>query len=698
MLNFSKVFNPKSIAVVGASTIEGKLGNDILKNLINSGFKGKIYPINPKSNKIYDYKCYPNLKAVKDRIDLMIIAVPAKFVLEILKQGGDLSIEAAIVISAGFKEIGDVLLEEKIKDVCRQKNITLIGPNCLGVINPKAKLNASFAANYPLAGKIAFISQSGALCTSIIDLANSFNLGFSKFISIGNKAMVDEVDLLNYLANDKETEIIAIYTEQLNDSLNFLKVSQLLSQKNKPLIILKGGQSEAGASASASHTGALVGNNNAYLALFNQANVILVNKVSELFNCLQILNFNNFKPFNNLAILTNAGGPGVLAVDSLDKEDLSLASFSLNTSQKLAKSLPNNASLGNPVDILGDAQSDRYRLALDILAKDKKIDSLLCIFTPQSMSEGKETAKAIYDFKKNNNKPLVAVFMGQSLVSDSVSYLRSFKIATYLFPEQAVKSLSIMAKWLKNRSLVNIESKRIAKVNTSLVKKIIDETRNKKRNFLREDKAFLVLSAYDISVVKNFFVNNIKEATEKANLFKNNLVLKISSVDILHKSDVGGIKLDLAKSEIRPVFANLLKQVKAKKPEANIEGVLLTEMIKKERVEMIIGAVRDISLGPVVMVGMGGIYVEIIQDKAFGVWPLSLNQARKMINSLKMVKILDGARGKDSFDKEAVASSVLKVMQLMNDFPEIQAIDINPLVVFKKGQGVKAIDARIILN
>ncbi len=697
MPNFSKIFFPQSVAVVGASTKQGRVGNDILKNLIRAGFGGKIYPINPRAKELLGLKCYPNLKAVKGKIDLMIIAVPAKIVLEVLKQGGDLGVPGAIIISSGFKEVGEVILEEKIKDVCRQKNITLIGPNCLGLINPVAKLNASFAAATPLAGKIAFISQSGALCTAMIDLAESLNLGFSKFISIGNKAMIEEIALLNYLANDKETEIIALYTEQLSNSFDFLQVARRLAQKNKPLIILKGGRSEAGAGASASHTGALAGNNQAYLALFKQANVIVVDKISELFNYLQILTYNKFKPFKKLAILSNAGGPAVLAVDSLKNNDLSLASFGADSFKKLAENLPFNASLGNPIDILGDAGADRYQLGLAVLAKDKNVEAVLTIFSPQSMSEAMATAKAIVNFKKTN-QALAAVFMGEKLSKASLNYLRQKGVAAFSFPEEAIKALSVFSTWLKQRASVEINFKRFNNVQTRLVKNLINQAKEAERSSLREDQAFKVLTAYKIATVKNVFVNDFKQAIKKSQAFKDNLVLKIVSPDILHKSEVGGVKLDIIKAEIRPVYNNLLKQVKAQRPAAAVEGVLITEMIKQDRVEMIIGAVKDPTLGPVVMVGFGGIYVEIIQDKAFGVHPLSLAGAKKMINSLQMLEILEGARGKAVFDKEAVAQTLLKVMQLMHDFPELQAIDINPLVVFKKGQGVMALDARILID
>lgn len=698
MNNFSKIFEPKSVAVVGASDKKGGVGNDILKNLVLGGFSGDIYPVNPKYSEVLGLKCYNNLKSVKNEIDLMIIAVPAKIVPNILKEGADLGISGAIIISSGFKEVGEISLEKEIKDICQKNNITLLGPNCLGIINPSLNLNASFAASSPLTGKIAFISQSGALCTAIIDSAKFLNLGFSKFISIGNKAITGETDLLNYLADDKDTEIIAIYTEQLCCSEDFLKACHRLSKKNKAVIILKGGVSDDGAGAIASHTGSLAGDDKLYRALFKQANVIVADSSSQLLNYLQIVNNNYLSYFNKLAILSNAGGPGVLAVDALNDFNLSLASFEASSGEKLSISLPLNASLGNPIDILGDALADRYSLVLKVLANDKKVDSVLIIFTPQSMSEAMKTAEEIVSFKNKSKKALAVVFMGEDLIEEARGYLRKNNVATFSFPEEAAESLSIFSDWLRGKIEFNLSIKKFDNTNKKLVRNIINQSKDKQEKFIREDRAFEVLSAYGLPIVKNYFTSNFQEVLEKSKLFKNNLVLKISSPDILHKSDLGGVKLNIDKKEIKSAYFNLLKEVKKNKKEADISGVLLAEMISENRTEMIIGAVRDPILGPAVMVGFGGIYVEIIKDQAFGVYPLSFKKAEDMVDSLKMSKILEGVRSKTIFDKKSLIDCLLRLMQLMYDFPEIKEVDINPLLVLKKGRGVKAVDARIILN
>ena len=697
MKNFSKIFNPKSIAVVGASTKKNRVGSDILKNLINDGFSGKIYPVNPKANRLMGLKCYSNLDEIKENVDLMIIAIPAEKVANILKQGAKLNIKAAIVVSAGFKEVGNVVLEEEIKDICYQKDISLIGPNCLGVINPANNLNASFASADLSVGNIALISQSGALCTAMIDLAKHYNLGFSKFISIGNKTSVEEIDLLNYLAEDKQTQIIALYTEQLNSSVDFIKVAKKLSDKNKPLIVLKGGSSEEGSGASASHTGALAGDNNAYKALFKQANVIQAEKISDIFAYLQILKNNNFENFSKLAIVSNAGGPGVLAVDGLKNSSLSLAILSSNNLKELSQELPFSASLANPIDILGDASADRYKLVFDKLINDKKVDSILVIFTPQSMSEVEKTAQAVLDLKKSNKK-IAAVFMGHKLTKKSRELLRQKNIACYAYPETATNSLIAFSTWLKNRKKIKIKSETINKVNTKLVQNILENAKLQELEALSEDQAFKVLSAYNIKVVKNQLAKSAVGLNKEMKKFPSKLVLKIVSGDILHKSEVGGVKLDIDKKDLSKSYNNLIKEVKNKRPDAEISGVLLTEMIKTDNLEMIIGAVRDPLLGPMIMVGLGGIYVEVLQDKAFAVEPFSKATAYEMINSLKTVKILDGIRGKEAYDKEALADCLLKVGNLMHDFYDIKEIDINPIALFKKGKGCKALDARILIN
>lgn len=697
MFNYTKLFKPKSIALVGASTKKSSVGRDILRNLIEANFKGKIFPVNPKTKQLMGLKCYSNLDEIKEKIDLVIIVIPAKSVLDILKQAAKLKIKAAIIISSGFKEVGEIMLEEEIKKICWQNDITLIGPNCLGIINPIHNLNASFAATSCKKGNIAFISQSGALCTSIIDSAKALNLGFSKFISLGNKAVVKESDLLNYFAHDKNTDIVAIYSEDLSNSVDFLKACQLMAKNYKPIIILKGARSNAGAGASASHTGALAGDDNLYQALFRQGNVIVANTTNQLFDYLQIFSHNKIKSINNLAILTNAGGPGVLAVDSLDEDIIKLASFKNKTFSSLAKNLPNSASLGNPVDILGDAKSDRYRKTLEILASDKKIDSLLFIFTPQSMSEMLESAKALVDHK-NSFKIIIAVFMGYEISKEAKDYLRSSNIATFSFPEDAVKALVGFSAWQKNLKNISLKSEISSNNNVNLVRKIIDKNIRDNSEILREDEAFSVLSAYNIKTVKNFFVKEKSELNNFKDQFKGDLVLKISSSDIIHKTEAKGIELNVKPNLLNLKYDKLISRVKKNRPDADISGVLLTEMIKDDNLEMIIGSFRDQALGPALMLGFGGVYVEVFKDKTFALNPLSINEAKRMLDSLKITKILDGIRGKEAYDKEAIITSLIKLNQLMLDFPEISEVDINPLLVFKKNKGIKAVDARIIIK
>lgn len=698
MLNLNKVFNPRSIALIGASGREGSVGHDLLKNLITSGFAGKIFPVNPKYNKLLNLKCYASLADIKESVDLMIVAVPAKIVPSVLGQGGSLKIPAAIVISAGFKEVGNLTLEEEITKIAKLYKINLLGPNCLGVLNPVIKLNASFSATDAQAGQIAFISQSGALCTAFIDAAKSLNLGFSKFISVGNKAVIDEADLLNYLVTDKFTKIIALYVEQLARPKKFLEACQRLAKAGKPVVILKGGRTQIGAGASASHTGALAGNDEIYQALFRQGQIIRAKNINELLDYLQVLNNNLDLSVNKLAIVTNAGGPGVLAADMASVNHLNLASFSLNTSSLLANSLPANASLGNPIDILGDAPAERYRLTLNILAKDKHTDSVLVILSPQSMSDIKLSAQAILSFKKETKKTVVAVLMGEELVAKFRDYLRQQGIAVFDFPEPAVKALTALHQWSNHQSFPSLQIPNFSDVRNTPVNSIIKQVIGRGDSHLLETEALKVLAAYNLPVLRYRFVNNLSAAKLAASNFKDKVALKIVSPDILHKTEVGGVILSVAKKDIPLAYKKLIKQVKKNKPEADISGVLISEMITGQLTELIIGAVRDPALGPAVMIGLGGIYVEILADRVFGVDPLSRAAASKMLTHLKSSKILQAYRGRPLADQEKIVDCLLRVLLIMREHPEIKEIDINPLMVFAQDQGVKIADARIILR
>ena len=698
MPNLDFVFKPKSIAVVGASTKEGSIGHDILKNLIN-GFSGKIYPVNPKAENLLGLKCFPNLESVSAKIDLAIIVVPAPIVLGILESVAKLGIKGLIIISAGFKEIGNVGTENKIKEICLENDIALIGPNCLGVINPIINLNASFAVFSAEAGNVSFISQSGALCTAILDSAKNMGVGFSKFVSVGNKALLDEVDIINYFKKDKQTKVIALYAEQLNNAEKIIQVGRELNTASSPvpLVVLKSGKTLAGASASASHTGALAGNDSAYQALFNQAGIIRANDSQELFDYIKIFSCNKIQKSARVAVITNAGGPGVLAIDAISENNLQLAKLSSGTKKTLSRFLPSASNISNPIDVLGDALADRFDVSLKAVLSDKNVDSVLVILTPQSITEIQKTAEVILKNYKKYKKSLAVVFMGEELVKPGLDILKKNNIATYSYPESAIKALSALENFYQNTKTKKEKIKEFKDVKKDLVAEIFSRARAKGINSFPEASALEILQAYNLPILLSRVAKNREEAEIIAQEIGKDVVLKIVSPDILHKSDCGGIMLNVKIGEAGNKFDEMIKNVSRKCPTAKIKGVLIVEMISQAGLEMIVGSLKEPSLGQTLMLGLGGIYVEIIKDVVFGLNPLSQTDVYKMIDSLKSKQILDGARGQVELDKEAVVECVLRFAQLLRDFPEIKEIDINPLMVLPKGQGVKILDARIII-
>lgn len=699
MPNLDFIFHPKSVAIVGASTKDGSVGNAIVKNL-SQGFSGLVYPVNPKADELYGLKCYPSLTAIKAPVDLMVIVVPAVIVPTILEEGGALGVKGAIIISAGFKEVGNIDLEKSIKDICSKYDIALIGPNCLGIINPSLQLNASFAAFSPAAGNVAFISQSGALCTAILDSATTMGIGFSKFISVGNKAVLDETDILDYLKKDNDTDVIAMYAEQLAEPDKLMAKIKELSHDDKPtpVVVLKSGKTSAGAGATASHTGALAGNDAAYAALFRQSGVIRANSSEELFDYIKVFSTNSVKSAARIAIITNAGGPGVLAIDSTVEHGLTVATLSEATKKVLVAALPLEANTHNPIDVLGDARADRFSAAIEAALSDDNVDAAVIILTPQSTTEVAETAEVIVAARDKFKKPIAAAFMGKELVAPGIEILKNNRIATYSYPESAIKSLSVLEKFYQDTKLKIEEVQELTDVNREVVAKIFNESRAKGILTFPEASALAILGAYGLPVLVSRVAHSRAEAESLAKEINKVMVFKIVSPQILHKSDAGGIILHVKPEEAGARFDELMARVAINRPEAILEGVLMVEMVSESGTELILGSVQDNSLGDAIMLGIGGIYVEIIKDVIFGLNPLTRADVICMINGLKSKKILDGARGAKPADKEAVIECVLRLAQLLRDFPEIHEMDINPLFVLEEGKGAKVMDARIIIE
>ncbi|MCX6736336.1 MAG: acetate--CoA ligase family protein [Candidatus Parcubacteria bacterium] len=699
-MNFDAVFNPKSIAVIGASRRETHVGYGVLKNLIEQGYQGEIFPVNPKADIILGRVCYPTVSAIGKPIDLGVFVVHPLDVMISLKEAKKQGVKAAIVITAGYKETGDVQSENELASFCNEHGITLVGPNCLGVINPGIRMNASFARLMPKAGSVGFFSQSGALCVAVLDYAEKLGIGFSKFVSIGNKAQVSEREMIEFLLNDSETAVIAMYLEDLTHPHEIIEIIQKARRegKRKPIIALKAGRTNAGAGASASHTGALAGAEESYKAFFLQAGIIRADKVSELFDYVKAFSRNPIPKGKRIGIVTNAGGPGVLATDEAALRGLIVGEFSKETRRALAEFLPKTAGVGNPVDVVGDADAARYQKSLDTVMSDPDIDMALAILTHQTMTEVEETAQAIVQAKKQTGKPIIACFMGGSSVEKGIEVLRDGGVATVEYPEESANALSKLALYSDyfNRE----EPKRFffENIDRDAVFMILKKAREKGRKWLFEYEALQVFSAYGFPVFATEFARDREDAILKAKKIGKTLVMKIASEDILHKSEAGGVRINVSPDDAGKEYDRIIYDVLEKFPNAKIEGVLMEEMAERRGFEIILGAKRDPALGETVMVGFGGIYVEVLQDVAFGLAPITEDDAWRMVRSLKAQKIFDGVRGQDPLDVDTLVEMLGRLSFLVIDFPEIAEVDINPLKVFSQGNGACVLDARIILT
>lgn len=697
-MKLHSLFYPKSVAVVGASQEKGTVGNDLVKNLL-AGFKGPVYPVNPKGGKLYDRKVYPDLASIKKPVELVVIAVPAKIVPSILDQAGKLKAKAVIVISAGFREVGNLKLENELIALSTKYNLPMIGPNCLGLLNPEIKLNASFASIMPEAGSLAFISQSGAICSSVLDYSRERGLGFSKFVSIGNKAVIGEVELLEYLYRDPKTKVVLMYVEQLSQIARLMKITKKMTdgRPRKPIIILKSGRTQAGAKASHSHTGSMGGSDAAYDALFAQSGMIRAETISELFDFAECFAHNRIPKKNRVAVVTNAGGPGVLTTDELVESELELAKLSQATQDKLRQFLPAAASVQNPVDILGDAPAERYQRSIEVVLKDSEVDAVQVILTPQSMTQVEATARAIAQLKQQTTKPIIVTFMGQQAVEKGVKLLQKGDVATTLFPEPGARSLSALNRFRQAIMPKNDHRFRFRDVKKDTVERLIAQAQKNKQRLLDSDTSYKILKAYGLPLIRRKVATTLEEAETIATKFDTTLVLKIVSPDISHKTDVGGVMLGVEPKDIRKKYQELRKTVAFHQPEANLTGVEIMEMVADQGLEMIIGATTDPSLGKVVMVGLGGIYTEALKDVAWGLAPLTHSDTKRMISSLKAFEILKGSRGQRALAVGELAESLGRISQLVTDFPEIKELDINPIKVLKKDDGALVLDARIII-
>ncbi|MCL5004613.1 MAG: acetate--CoA ligase family protein [Patescibacteria group bacterium] len=693
-MNLSNFFNPKSIAVIGASPNKDKVGYSLVKNLLG-GSRRKIYPVNPAYKKILNLTSYTSVLDIKNEIDLALIALRADIVPQVLEECGKKKISNVIIISSGFKEIGrsGLELEEKIKTIAKKYKITLLGPNCLGIIDTQNNFNASFAPEIPLKGSIAFVSQSGALGAAMLDWAKARGIGFSKFISLGNEADLTEIEFLEYLASDKNTKAIMLYLEKISDGKKFMRLAKQITRK-KSIVILKAGRSNKGLAAVASHTGSLAPEDSVFAAACKQSGVITVESIRQFFSFAKLFHMGIYKPLKQLAVLTNGGGPSVVAADLIDlSKSLELATLKNETKNALKKVLPPMAAVNNPIDIIGDALSDRYASALKILVNEKNINAVITILTPQMMTQAEETAKLLGGFSKK--KPILPVFIGGQSIYKALLEFKKNGLVNFGDSRDIVEILDVMAA----------ENKKTSFFKTS-------ESGQTTYKMLGFEETKKLLSKYSIAV-EGEFVKTKNELSNVFNKFNNLVAIKIVSPNVIHKTEFRAVKLNIKNlDEAEKAWDEIVNSIKAKLPNARVEGMVVQKMVNPHTItgkdifakthspfgvgarEIIIGMKRDKTFGPVIVFGMGGIFTEALKDVSSRIAPVTKSEAKKMIEEIKGYPILKGLRGEKPVDFEKLENLIIAVSKLSLEHLEIQEIDLNPVMASENE--AKIIDARVI--
>jgi acetyl coenzyme A synthetase (ADP forming)-like protein len=713
------LFAPKSVAVIGASTKPDSLGRAVFKNILFHGYTGVVYPVNPKAKSILGVKAYPSVLDIPDEIDLAVIIVPAIAVANVLEECGRKGVRAAIVISAGFKEIGEegAQRERELQQIAQRYGIALLGPNCLGIINtdPAVSLNATFAPGMPRQGNIAFISQSGALGIAALEYAQRQKIGLSKFISIGNKADLHENHLLDYLKDDPLSDVILLYVEDLEDPQGFHRLAtEITSERPKkiPILAIKSGRTLEGAKAATSHTGALAGSDEVYDSIFMQSGVLRVETIEELFD--YAIAFAQ-QPLPHLtrslsasgegqgevkiAIVTNAGGAGILATDAAVRHGVQLAEFTEETVRKLRELLPPTVNVANPVDMTGEPNEQRYETVVRTVLEDPNVAGVVVIAAPHILMSLENIARHIVRAVQeiHTKKPVLACLMAVTDARPAIEILEEANIPHYSFPERAARALAAMARYREWVHRPRTEYRVFTDVQIEQARETIARAKRQGRSLLLEPEAHDVLKAYGFPVLQYRFAKSEDEALHAAREIGYPVVLKIVSPDIAHKVDVGGVKLDIhSDAELRENYRQMLADVQKAKPDARIFGVFVQEFIKGGK-ETILGLKRDPLFGPLLMFGLGGIYVEALRDVTFRIAPIRELGVHRMIRQIRGFKILEGFRGEPPSDIDAIAECLARLSQLATQLEEIVELDINPLVVFERGRGARVVDARIVV-
>ncbi len=698
----SSIFlNPKSIAVIGASEKPGTIGKAIISNIMN-GYKGEIYPITPSHETVFGKKAYKSVVDVPNNIDLAVVVTPSKIVSSVMEECGKKNIRGAIIITAGFKEIGGEgeLLQNQVAEISRKYGIRIIGPNCLGVMNlaPQTMMNSTFLKVTPKTGNIALVSQSGAICAALVEDAIAQDIGFSAVISIGNKVDMNENDMLEMLVEDEQTKVIVMYLEDLVDGRRFIDICRKITKeakKRKPVLVLKAGRTPEGAKAAISHTGALMGSDEVYDAIFKQAGAIRVDTMQELFDYATAFAKQPL-PGDGVVIVTNAGGPGILSTDAISKYGLKMADVE-KSRPKVDAIIPSYGSSRNPVDIVGDADYNRFDKVLSEVLDNPNVGAAVVMCTPSATLDYDGLARVIVKMSKMKGKTILASLMGLAEGTENKRILSEGGVPHYVYAELAIRALKAMYDY---RSWINAPKSEIRtfKVDRERVREIFDYVRKQNRTHLIEEEGYEVLKAYGFPVPNSTLAKDENECIRAAQQIGYPVVMKIASPDIIHKSDAGGVKVNLRNDEeVRNAYTNIFSSVTNYKSDAKILGVLVQEMVKGGK-ETIIGAKLDPKFGPLVMFGMGGIYVEVLKDVVFRLAPIDEREANSMIESVKTSKILHGVRGERPSDIKSIIECLQRLSQLVTDFPEITEFDMNPLLVLEEGKGCKSVDVRIGLG
>ncbi|QDT02158.1 Succinyl-CoA ligase [ADP-forming] subunit alpha [Rubripirellula lacrimiformis] len=701
--NLDKIFAPHSVAVIGASKRPASVGNTVLLNLVDGGFTGSVYAVNSKYQEIGGVACFGAVGEIPDPVDLAVVCTPAVTVPDIVRQCGEAGIRGVVILSAGFREASEegAKLEAEILAAAKHfDGMRIVGPNCLGIMAPHQSLNASFASDSPQKGRVAFISQSGALCTAVLDWAIQENVGFSNFVSVGNMLDVGIADLIDYFATDGYTESIILYMESISKGREFMSAARAFARE-KPIIAYKAGRFAQSAKAAASHTGAMAGVDSVYEAAMARAGIVRVFDVDDLFDCAELLARQKTPSGPRLAIITNAGGPGVMATDALLDRHGVLADLSETTIAKLNEKLPASWSHGNPVDVIGDAPPERFSAAAEIVLADEGVDGVLVVLSPQAMTDPTGAANAVIEVAKRSHKPLIAAWMGGGKVRQGIELLNDAGIPTYSSPEKAIRAFMHLVSYARNRETL-YETPREVPIEFSLDRKklrdVFDTVFNEGQDVLSESASKTLLEAYEIPVTKTSVARSAEDAVQCATAVGYPVALKIFSPDITHKTDVGGVELNLANSDaVAGAFNRILSRAKQHRPTARLEGVTVQHMlVAPNGRELIIGAKRDPVFGTVLMVGAGGTNAELFRDLSLELPPLSERLARRMLESLQAWPLLQGYRGRPGVNLDRLVEVLMRLSYLVADYPEIVELDVNPLLVTP--DDVIALDARIVLD